>query len=71
MTYFIYIIYKRISSNVYRTFAHSAIVHALPIESEALENLREHSNKVANDRPSPEIPHDSRAVSRAPGEFVT
>ena len=33
---------------------------------EALEKLREHSNEVANDRPSPEIPHDSRAVSRAP-----
>ena len=32
MTYFIYIIDKRISSNVYRTFAHSSIVHALPIE---------------------------------------
>ena len=33
---------------------------------EALEKLREHSNEVANDRPSPEIFHDSRAVSRAP-----
>ena len=33
---------------------------------EALEKLKEHSNEVANDRPAPEIPHDSRANSRVP-----
>ena len=68
MTYFIYIIYKL---NVFLVmFIEHLLILPLCLHClsryEALEKLREHSNEVANDRPSPEIFHDSRAVSRAP-----
>ena len=61
----------RISSNFYTTLTYSSTVYALPFEisMKHLESSKSTQIKSQNDRPSPEIQHDSRPNLRVPSRF--
>ena len=59
------------SSNFYTTLTYSSTMHALPFEISMnhLESSKSTQIKSQNDRPSPEIQHESRPNLRFPSRF--